>query len=307
LEKIKMSTQKKVAVSTGIQIWYETFGDFNNPAILLMMGNSCDAIMWPDSFCQVLAENNYCVIRFDQRDTGLSSWIDFSQNPYTLMDMVKDVIGLLDVLNIQKAHIIGFSTGGLIAQLLTIHFSQRVLSLVLMMSSIDLTIKKNAFCGIETTYSDLPPPKPEFIQAVLKLNAISPSSLNEKVTQLVENFRLANGSKADYDENFFYQLFEKSLKRVDGQLKKGGHESNHALASSATALITQQELKTISKPTLVIGGGEDPIFPPAHSKAMAKAIPQARLFLIESMGHILNPLFFRVMTEEIISFMSNHS
>jgi pimeloyl-ACP methyl ester carboxylesterase len=287
-----MNIQNKVTIFNHMQIWYETFGNKSNPAVLLMMGNSCDAIMWPDIFCQSLAERDYYVIRFDQRDTGLSSWIDFAKEPYTLMDMVDDAIGLLDALNIQKAHIVGFSTGGLIAQLLTIHFSQRVLSLILMMSSIDLTIKNDAFRGIDMSSSKLPPPKQEFIQAILHLNAVQPSSLPEKIKQLVENFRLANGSKSFYDEEFFYQLFERSLKRVDGKSRKVGHESNHALATSATPIITEQKFATVSKPTLVIAGSEDPIFPPAHAEAMVKAIPYAQLLLIEKMGHILNPVFF---------------
>lgn len=302
-----MNKQNKVTLLNRMQIWYETFGNKNNPAILLIMGNSCDAIMWPDIFCQSLAERGYYVIRFDQRDTGLSSWIDFTQEPYTLMDMVDDAIGLLDALNIPKAHIVGFSTGGLIAQLLTIHFSQRVVSLILMMSSIDLTIKNDAFHGMDMSHAKLPPPKKAFIQAILQLNAIAPSSLPEKIEQLVETFRLANGSKSVYDEKFFYQLFETSLKRVDGKSRKGGHESHHALATSATPLISEQEFATISKPTLVIAGSEDPIFPPAHAEAMSKAIPYAQLLLIEEMGHVLNPVFFHRLIDAITNHILNHT
>lgn len=287
-----------------MHIWCETFGDENSPAVLLHMGNSCDAMMWPDSFCQSLAERGYYVIRFDQRDTGLSTTVDFAREPYTLMDMVGDSIGLLDALNLTKAHIVGFSTGGLIAQLLTIHFPHRVLSLTLMMSSMDLTIKNDAFRGMDMSHCKLPPPKKEFMRAILQLNAVQPSSLSEKIKQLVENFRLANGSKSAYDEEFFYQLFEKSLKRVDGKSRKVGHESNHALATSATPLITEREFAAIATPTLLIAGGEDPIFPPAHAEAMLKAIPSAQLLLIEEMGHTLNPLFFSTMIDAMARHMS---
>lgn len=291
----------KVAIFNNMQIWHETFGDKNNPAVLLMMGNGCDAMLWPGIFCENLARRGFYVIRFDQRDTGLSSWIDFTQNPYTLMDMAGDAVGLLDVLDIQKSHIVGFSTGGLIAQLLALHFPQRILSLTLMMTSIDLTIKNDAFCGIDMSGAKLPPPKPEFIQAVLQLNSVKPVSLPEKIKRLVDNFRLANGAKAPYDEQFFYQLFECSLKRIDGKLNKVGHESNHSLATSATPMLREEELASISKPTLVIEGGEDPIFP-GHAEAMVKLIPNAQLLLIEEMGHTLNPHYFSV----IINAMADH-
>lgn len=91
-------------------------------------------------------------------------------------------------------------------------FSQRVLLLILIVSSIDLTIKNDAFRGMDMSNAKLPPPKPEFIQAIRQLNAIPPSSLSEKINQLEGNFRQANGSKSVYDEEFFYQLFESSLK-----------------------------------------------------------------------------------------------
>ena len=212
--------ENKITLFNKMHNLHVTFGNENNPAVLLIMGNSCDAIMWPDIFCQSLAKRNYYVIRFDQRDTGLSSWIDFIEDPYTLMDMVDDAIGLLDALKIQKTHIVGYSTGGLIAQLLTVHFSQRVLSLILMMSSIDLTIKNDAFRGKDMSNSKLPPPKKEFIQAILQLNAVQTSSLPEKIKQVVENFRLANGSKSFYDDEFFNTRFERSLKMCVWEIEK---------------------------------------------------------------------------------------
>jgi len=294
--------ENKVVLPSKIQICYETFGEVENPAVLLIMGNSCDAVMWPDQFCHALSERGLFVIRFDQRDTGFSTWIDFSEEPYTLMDMVQDILGLLDTLKIEKAHIVGYSTGGLIAQLLAIHFPKRVLSLVLMMTSTDLTIKNDAFMGLDMSKAKLPPPKPEFIKGVFALHAKPQTNLEEKISFLVETFRLANGSKAGYDAGFFSKLFEKSLKRVDEKLRKGGHESNHALATSATPVIRNAEFAKIAVPTLVVSGGEDPIFPPAHSEAICKVIKKSKLILIEKMGHVLNPIFF----DQIVESMTQH-
>ena len=294
--------ERTVFVSGRIQICYETFGQAGNPVILLIMGNSCDAVMWPDRFCQALAAQDLFVIRFDQRDTGLSTWIDFSEAPYTLMDMVRDIMGLFDVLKVKAAHVAGYSTGGLIAQLLAIHFPKRVLSLVLMMTSMDLTIKNDAFRGMDMSKAKLPPPKSEFIKGILALSAKPQTNLEEKVAFLVESFRLSNGQKVGYDAAFFSKLFERSLQRVGERLRKGGHESNHALATSATPVIQEMEFGEILAPTLVISGTEDPIFSPAHGEALCKAIKGSNLLLIEGMGHCLNPVFF----QEIIAAIARH-
>ncbi len=294
--------ENRVILPSQIQICYETFGEIGKPPVLLIMGNSCDAVMWPDSFCRALANRGLFVIRFDQRDTGLSTWINFSEAPYTLMDMVQDIVGLFDAMRIEKAHIVGYSTGGLIAQLFAIHFPKRVLSLILMMTSTDLTIKNDAFRKLDMSQAKLPPPKSEFIKGILALHTKPQTNLKEKVSFLVESFRLANGSKSAYDSDFFSKLFERSLKRVDGKLRKGGHESNHALATSATPVIRDFEFARISAPTLVISGSEDPILPPAHGKAIAKAIKRSNLLSIEGMGHVLNPVFF----EQIIEAMACH-
>ena len=167
-----------------IRIWYESFGDKRHPAILLVMGNSCDAIMWPTDFCHLLEDLGLYVIRFDQRDTGLSTWIDYQIEPYTLIDMARDAVGLLEEIHIQKAHIIGFSTGGAIALLLAFHYPEKILSLTLMMTSLDLTIKNDAFLGLDTSRSTLPPPRQDFIQAVLQLNAKEAKDRHEKIQQL---------------------------------------------------------------------------------------------------------------------------
>ena len=294
--------ENKVILPSKIQICYETFGRAGNLPVLLNMGNSCDAVMWPDDLCRALANQDLFVIRFDQRDTGLSTWLDFSEAPYTLIDMAQDIVGLLDEMKIEKAHIVGYSTGGLIVQLLVIHFPKSVRSLVLLMTSTDLTIKNDAFRGLDISMAKLPPPKPDFIQGILALGAKPQTTFLEKVSFLVESFRLANDFKCEFDSPFFFKLFERSLKRVNARLRKGGHESNHALATSATAIIQDSEFAQISVPTLVISGSEDPIFPSPHGESLCKAIPEARFLSVEGMGHVLNPVFF----EQIVEAMSLH-
>ena len=295
--------------TNNIDMWYETFGNSKDPAMLLMMGNSSDATLWPEDFCKGLARRGLYVIRFDQRDTGLSTWFNFKEKPYTLLDMAEDCVGLLDVLNISKAHIVGYSTGGMIAQLLTIHHPCRVSSLILLSTSMDLTIKNDAFAGKDMSKAILPPPEKWFVDAVLAVNANKAKDTHEKIVQLVENFSLAHGKQAPFDRDYFYKLFEQSLKRIEGRVAVNaqiGHESNHALATSATRPVSLQELANIAVPTCIIAGEQDPIFPVAHAKALASAIPHAHLLIIKNFGHIISPFFFEEIIKAIAEFIKSN-
>ena len=122
--------------ANNIEIWYEEFGESTNPTVLLIMGSGCQGIMWNMELINGIVNAGYHVIRFDNRDTGLSTWIDdFNATPYSYEDMAADTIGLMDALNIEKAHIIGWSMGGMIAQIVAIHYPNRVLSLTSWMST----------------------------------------------------------------------------------------------------------------------------------------------------------------------------
>jgi pimeloyl-ACP methyl ester carboxylesterase len=290
-----------------IKLWYETFGNPEDSPLLLIMGNSAQGVMWPDTFCEKLAAQKHYVLRFDHRDTGLSSCVDFNENPYDLFDLTQDILGLMDKLQIKKAHLVGLSMGGSLAQLLAAHFPSRVLSLTLLMTSPDLSVKNDAFMGKDTSQAALPPPKKEFVSAVIELNKKIPASKSEQVKQLVENWRLANGGKAAFDEVYWLSLVELAFSRQEfnpeaRNLKFANH-GNHSKAQMATAEPNLTTLKLISSPTLIIHGLEDPIFPPAHAEALAQSISNSKLLLIAQMGHALNPLFF----EELISAINDHT
>lgn len=117
-------------------LWYETFGEKDNPPLLLVMGGLCQGILWPTGFCEQLAAEGFYVIRYDHRDTGLSPCFDYQKEPYDLLDMAKDAICLLDGLGIERAHVCGLSMGGPIAELMAT--KGRVLSLTLIATSCDL-------------------------------------------------------------------------------------------------------------------------------------------------------------------------
>lgn len=289
----------------GLKLWYETFGKKTDPAILLMMGNSAQGIMWTDDFCKQLASQNRFIIRYDYRDTGLSSCINYDNHPYSLYDLMSDAIGLLDVLEIQKAHFVGLSMGGALAQLMAIYHSERVLSITCMMSSPDLSVKNDAFKGKDTSKALLPPPKPDFVQAVIALNSVAPKTRQEKITQQVANWRLANGDQALFDEFYWNNLIEKAISREElnptaANLQFANH-GNHSKAQSATPEPNLAMLKRINVPMLIIHGKADPIFPPAHAEVTANEVPDAKLLVIDKMGHALSPQFFHQITQAIIS------
>jgi len=298
--------KEQIARINNIDISYQAFGNINDPAIILMMGNSAQGIMWPDDFCQKLAALKFHVIRFDYRDTGLSSCCDYEKAAYNLMDLMKDVIGLVDHLKIQKAHFIGLSMGGAIALLLAVHYPDRILSITTMMSSPDLSIKNNAFKGLKQSEDRLPPPAAEFIRDVINLNSIAPNNREEKIKQLVENWRLANGSKASFDEAYWQELMEKCLDREEKNLSakeiKFANHSNHTKAQMASTEPNLGMLDKINCPTLILQGSADPIFPKAHAEIAASLIPRAQLHIVNNMGHALNPVFF----DELLSVISKH-
>ena len=128
-------SEGKVA-SNGIEIWYEDFGDPSNPSVLLVMGYATQATAWAPELIDPIVDAGYHVVRFDNRDIGYSTWIDdYAANPYTLDDMAADGISLMDSLKINRAHVIGVSMGGFIAQLIAINYPHRVLSLISWMST----------------------------------------------------------------------------------------------------------------------------------------------------------------------------
>jgi pimeloyl-ACP methyl ester carboxylesterase len=139
--------KSKFIHANGIDLFYEVFGSESDPVVLLVMGNSAPGLVWPDAFCELIASKGFRVIRFDQRDTGLSTYVDFVRMPYTLDDLVYDTFALLDGIGITRAHIVGLSQGGVLAYRMSLKMPQCLLSLAILMSSADLRPKNDAFSG----------------------------------------------------------------------------------------------------------------------------------------------------------------
>jgi pimeloyl-ACP methyl ester carboxylesterase len=293
--------------ANGVELFCETFGEPLDPAILLLMGNSAPGLLWPDAFCGRLAERGFHVIRFDQRDTGLSTYIDYDAAPYTLDDLVDDAVALLDVLDVRVAHVVGLSQGGVLAYRMALRAPARVESLTVMMSSPDLRPKNDAFTGAPPRPGELPRPAAEYVAAVIALNAVAPTSEDETAIQFVENFRLAKGAASPFDEAAWMALGRamagRAKLRADGRTAKMANHGNHMRAQMATPPLSEADLRRLAVPVLVLHGGGDPIFPLEHARWAAATIPGARLVVLDAMGHAFDPAFFAPVLDALLAFL----
>ena len=291
-----------IAKVQGIDIWYETFGSKKDPAFLLIMGGGCQGILWPDLFCQRLASLGFFVIRFDARDVGLSSYFDFEKTPYTLLDMAKDSIGLLDALEISKAHIMGTSMGGAIAQLISAYFKERVLSMTVMATSSDFRNLIHALEGKDLRGLPLSPPSKECLDWIHSLDKHDSFDYIRKVRKQFEGWEILNGPDIPFHVSYYLQLLLKTIFRQRSYRCILNHI--HAIVGSVD-LVKETEGK-ILVPSLVIQGEKDPIFPQDHGEHLATSIPKSHFLLLEKMGHNLNACFYDPILQGIQKVTANN-
>lgn len=272
--------------ANGIHLEYESFGDPGAPAILLIMGLAGQLIHWPDDFCQALVQAGYRVIRYDNRDVGLSTKLDHLgkpkvmraglagmlglpvKAPYKLDDMARDAVGLLDALQLKTAHVVGASMGGMIGQIVAAKYPERLRSFTCIMSSSG---------------------NPRLPKASLRLQlrlAKRPARLDRDslVAHSMQTWRMI-GSPG-------YRIEDAALRaNVERAYDRAYHPPG--LARQTVAIIASGSrvplLRRITAPTLIIHGVEDPLVPVAAAHDLARHIPDVRLELIPGMGHDLPP------------------
>jgi 10-carbomethoxy-13-deoxycarminomycin esterase len=281
----QMSTDLQIAKVGNMDIWHETFGNKENPPLLLIMGSGAQGVLWPTEFCEKLASEGFYVIRYDQRDTGFSTCFNFKTDPYDLSDMAKDAIALLDFLKIPKAHLLGFSMGGPVAEYMAIHFRNRIDTISLMATSPD-------FFPTEGSLSDS---TKEFHALRSKSSQIPINDEVQRLNQRVAMWGLQNGSKTPLDESWVRSVNQVFFSRMRNTECLG----NHGQAMRRSEALIRAVPYQVQVPTLIFHGSEDPVFPPDHGKALAKAIPHSRYVPVDGMGHLLNPHFYPIVIEEI--------
>src|SRR4051794_1724799 len=261
-----------------ITLCYETFGDADNPTLLLIMGLGTQMIGWHEDFCAQLADAGFHVVRFDNRDTGRSTHIKArpptagelmrrSSKPatYTLADMADDAAGLLGYLGVEGAHVVGASMGGMIAQTLAARHPQRVLSLVSIMSNTG-----GRFSGQPALA----------VYPVLLKNA--PREREAFADHLVALFDKVGSTGFERDQEHLRDMALRSWDRDHDPASTG-----RQLAAIIASGTRKREIARITAPTLIIHGTADKLVRPSGGKATARAIPGARLMKIEGMGHDL--------------------
>jgi pimeloyl-ACP methyl ester carboxylesterase len=272
---------EEIIQANGIEICTDAYGERNDPAVLLIMGASASMLLWEENFCQRLADAGRFVIRFDNRDTGRSTCCPLGQPDYALQDMADDAVAVLDHYGIDKAHIAGASMGGMITQLVGLNHPERVLSLTPIMSSPDPGAVTDAMEGKETSYS-LSPPSQAVMGAAAAGATLDWTDRGAVLDNRVDMFKILAGSAHPYDEAAGRELFGREIDRANNFASS----QNHALVVGATPR-WHDRLHTISAPTLVIHGTEDPILPFDHGQAIADSIPGAKLLTMPGVGHEL--------------------
>jgi len=259
-----------------LDICYETFGDPADEAILLIMGLGTQMVAWHTEFCAQLASRGYFVIRHDNRDIGRSTHLEGEpvpslrqlalrdrNAPYTLAEMAADSVGVLDQLGIERAHIVGASMGGMIAQTIAIRFPERTLSLVSIMSN------TGSFWNGQPALS---------LYAVLLKP--SPKEREAFINHAVEMFTKIGGNGFAPDVEDLREIATLSYDR--GHDARGSQRQLHAIIADRDRT---PALKHVKVPTTVIHGADDRLVRPSGGRATAKAVPGAKLVEIEGMGH----------------------
>jgi pimeloyl-ACP methyl ester carboxylesterase len=249
-----------------LELCFTTTGDCERPALLLIMGLGQQLVHWPEAFCQQLADHGYYVVRFDNRDAGRSTHLPGAR--YTLEDIADDVVGLLDALRIDSAHVVGASLGGMLAQLVAIRHPSRVCSLASLMSTTGQRGKgKTALRVYRHMFSRRPRTEDEAIERRVRIFQDLGSTGFQQDT---DEIRRATALAFERDPD-----------------ARGGRRRQHRAVRTASDRTA--ELRQISAPTLVIHGTVDPICHPSGGQATAQAIPGARLELIDGLGHDFPP------------------
>ena len=289
----------QLARANGIDICYEIFGDGNAEPMFLIMGLGAQMVIWDDAFCEKLAARGFRVIRFDNRDIGQSSKMHGGKRltpfellklrlfripvdaPYKLSDMAQDTIALMDTLGIRSAHLVGASMGGMIAQEIAITFPERLRSLTSIMST--------------TGDPRLPGPTRE---AAALLMAPPPKTQDEYIERFAKTWKMLRVGSFPEDEALDRARAERTFSR--GLNPAGVGRQFRAILASGSR---KQRLHGVKAPTLVIHGTVDPLVNPAGGRDTAASIPNARLMMIEGMGHAL-PLR---MWPDIIDAIDKHA
>jgi pimeloyl-ACP methyl ester carboxylesterase len=281
-----------------IELCYQTFGNPTHSCVLLVMGLNGQAPLWEVDFCETILAKGFFVVRYDNRDVGLSTKLDDCPTPsllqlmlpgiccccsvpYLLTDMAEDAVALLDALKIARAHVVGISMGGMLAQTIAIHFPERCYSLT----------------SIASTTGAAGQVEPSLSMKLFLARQPASDAEHDLAMHTLEFVRRVGGPRG-FDANRVYTLgihLARRSKYVNGKYRHAG-----AIVFSGSRL---PGLKLLKVPTLVIHGDADELVPTANGRQTSEAVPGSRLIIVPRMGHIIFPEDF----ESIAGWVAEHA
>jgi pimeloyl-ACP methyl ester carboxylesterase len=271
--------KEAIVRANGVDLCAQTFGRRRDPAILLIHGAAASMLAWEDELCRRLAAGRRFVIRYDHRDTGRSVGYPPGRPRYGMRDLMKDALGLLDVLGLECAHLVGRSMGGGLAMLAALEHPERVASLTLMATS--------------PGGDDLPPMSKEFLAFVGNPRQPDWSDRDAAALHVLTMLRIMAGP-AHLDPKAMRPLIAHELARTRNVASS---QLNHFAMDIGPPL--RPRLSEIRAPTLVLHGDADPVFPLEHAKALEREIPGAHLVVLKKTGHLIQAPNWRVVVPAI--------
>jgi pimeloyl-ACP methyl ester carboxylesterase len=274
-----------VEISSGdATICTEAFGEPSDPAILMIMGQMASMLWWPEAFCRRLAGAGRFVIRYDQRDTGRSTSYEPGHPGYTEDDFVGDAVAVLDGHGIDRAHVVGMSGGGYVAQLVALQHPGRVASV----TAISTT-------PVGDVGRELPGPEPAYLEHAAAFEDVDWSDRRALTEMFIREAETISSSRYPFDEAATRAFVERDLARTSNPASL----VNHTIHGGGNE--PPRTARDIAAPLLVIHGSADPLFPHEHGIALAEAVPGATLVTVQGGGHQLHEGDWDQILDAIVS------
>ncbi|GET25033.1 alpha/beta fold hydrolase [Prolixibacter sp. NT017] len=281
-----MKNERFIEVANQMKLWVETYGNSENEASLFISGAGANSSFWSERLCNRLVNDGFFVIKYDHRDFGYSSKINFEEHPYDVLQLARDALSIMDSLNVEKAHVVGHSMGGFIAQLLAIHYPKRIRSMI------------SASSSTNSPKVPLPPDKTWEIF----MECQPQNNYNKDIDEFLPVWEYLNGT-ATFDK----ELAVEYTRNIYARQEITGPLGESHVKAQANLTDRTEALKHVKIPTLVIHGEEDYLVDKYGGIQTAECIENAELVLIPQMGHIpFNQEILLRFENEIIRFINEH-